>query len=259
LNPAGRPEVQVAGGPAVVTVTVGTGRRRNALSLAGWTELARQLAQITQLPELRAVLVRGSGRGFCAGSDLNDWSGAGHDRVDASFAAMESTCSTLEECPVPVVVAIQGDAVGAGCQLALAGDVRLLRSGARMGMPVLKLGIQISPRFTARLVEQAGWQVAADLLFTGRLLDASEALERGLVARVAEPADWDRLVSEVVAAVVALPADAARAAKHSLIAQRAARRHTLPARIAEHSANLADLHAGVQRFLCGHGEPDRAV
>lgn len=259
MNATGQPEVLVVVGPAVVTVTVGTGRRRNALSLAGWTDLARQLEQITKAPELRAVLVRGAGRSFCAGSDLNDWSGAGHDRVDASFAAMEMACSTLEECPVPVVVAIQGDAVGAGCQLALAGDLRLACSDARMGMPVLKLGIQISPRFTARLMEQASSQVTADLLFTGRLLDAAEALECGLVARVAEPADWDRLVTEVVSAVVGLPADAARAAKQTLIAQRTARRRNLPTRIAEHSANLSDLHTGVQRFLCGQGKPERAV
>lgn len=249
LSAAGPPEVQLALEAGLATVTVGNGLRRNALSQAGWAELADQLARVMEVAGLRAMLVRGFGLSFCAGSDLNDWREASLDEVDAHFTTMEAACSALEQCPVPVITAIRGDAVGAGCQLALAGDVRLACSDARMGMPVLRLGIQLSPRFAARLVEQAGPQLAADLIFSGRLVSAGEAVERGLVARVAEPADWDQLVSAMVRDILALPPGAARAAKQALSAQRSAARGSLPAQVADHWATLSDLRAGVERFL----------
>lgn len=233
----------------LATVTVGTGVRRNALSRAGWSQLADQLVRLAHRTDLRAVVLRGLGQSFCAGSDLNDWQGADDAKVDATFAAMEAACSAVEQCPVPVVTAIRGDAVGAGCQLALSGDVRLACSDVRIGMPVLKLGVLLSPRFAARLVEQAGAQLAAELLFTGRLVGAAEALERGLVARVAEPADWDGLIADMVRGVLALPPDAVRAAKRALAAQREAARRMLPIRVADHAANLSDLHGGVEQFL----------
>ena len=249
MTPAAAAEVHVDIDSPVATVTVGSGLRRNALTLAGWTRLAEQVAYVARTPRLQVVVVRGAGASFCAGSDLNEWHGASQATIDASFAAMEAACDALEHAPVPVVTAIKGDAVGAGCQLALSGDLRIGCSDLRMGMPVLKLGVQLTPPFVARLVEQGGPQLASDLLLTGRLVTAEEALQRGLVAQVVEPARWEHHVDAVVAAVVALPPDALRAAKQALTAQRRAARGALPGRVAEHSANLADLHAGVERFL----------
>lgn len=248
----GPPEVQLAVEGPLAAVTVGTGRRRNALTLAGWTRLADQLTQLNEAiadSEVRVVVVRGAGTSFCAGCDLNDWDQAPQQKVDASFAAMEAACQALERAPVPVICAVRGEAIGAGCQLALAGDLRIACSDLRMGMPVLKLGVQLTPPFAARLVEQGGPQLASDLLFTGRLVGAAEALERGLVAQVAAPADFERQVAATVAAVARLPVDALCAAKRALRAQRSSVRGALPERVAGHAANLDDLHGGVEQFL----------
>lgn len=144
--------VSVSGG--VATVVVGDGQRRNALDTEGWQTLRRT---VTALPDdLRAVVLRGHGHTFCSGSDLREWDGADGERVDASFAAMEAALQAVESVPVPTLAVVEGAATGAGCLLALACDTQLVTRSARVGMPVARLGILLSPAFATRLTLRVG-------------------------------------------------------------------------------------------------------
>lgn len=111
---------------------------------------------------------------------MTDWVDADSAYVEKSFARMEEAFSAIEDCPVPVVAEIRGVAAGAGCQLALACDLRLMADSARIGMPIARLGILASPAFAARMVALTGPSVARELLYTGRLVDARTAVELGL-------------------------------------------------------------------------------
>lgn len=111
---------------------------------------------------------------------MTDWVDADSAYVEKSFAHMEEAFSAIEDCPVPVVAEIRGVAAGAGCQLALACDLRLMADSARIGMPIARLGILASPAFAARMVALTGPSVARELLYTGRLVDARTAVELGL-------------------------------------------------------------------------------
>ncbi|MFF3503433.1 enoyl-CoA hydratase/isomerase family protein [Streptomyces sp. NPDC003247] len=207
-------EVRVEG--QVAHVTVGDGTRLNALPTEGWSFLAEQVDLLSHDPGLRAVVVRGRGGTFCAGSDLSEWLGASPSAVEESFAAMERAFTALERCPVPVVAAIEGTAAGAGCQLALACDIRYIGLSGRIGMPIARLGILASTRFAARMTDLVGPSITAELLYTGALLDAREAAGAGLVTRAVPDARLGATVARTVARIVAQPDGTLRAAKRSL-------------------------------------------
>ena len=206
--------VRLDDGTAVVTI--GRGQRRNALAAGDWHELACQVESLSGQSSLRAVLVRGAGSTFCAGSDVAGWVGATPEAVEDSFAHMERAFRAIEACPVPVIAEIRGVAAGAGCQLALACDLRVMAESARIGMPIARLGILPSPAFAARLVRACGSACAAELLYTGRLLRARDALVAGLAtACVPDDCLTDR-VSELLIDTIRHPPAAVRAAKRAI-------------------------------------------
>ena len=152
----------------VADVSVGDGQRGNALSSEDWRELEQTFRHLAEDDQLRAVVVRGQGGTFSAGSDMREWVQADRTDVAQSFAAMEAAFTAIEDLPVPVIAEVEGVAAGAGCQLALACDLRVLADTARIGMPIARLGILVSPSFAARLSVLAGPGVARELLYTGR-------------------------------------------------------------------------------------------
>lgn len=178
----------------VAHIVLGDGTRRNALDSEGWTALERACAQVAPRPDVHAVVVRGAGRSFCAGSDLREWQRSDAGQVDASFVAMESALAALEHVPVPTLAVVEGPAAGAGCQLALACDLRLLASTATIGMPIVRLGILCSPAFAFRLSRLVGAARAKDMLFGGRMLSATQAAAYGLATDVVADADLDGVV-----------------------------------------------------------------
>jgi len=104
--------------------------------------------------------------------------------TEAAFVAVEECFTAIEASPLPVVAAVEGAAVGAGCQLALAADLLVMAATACIGMPAVRLGIRASPPFVARVSRRAGKAIAADQLLTGRLTGAEEASRCGLAARM---------------------------------------------------------------------------
>jgi len=198
---------------AVIAVEVGDGTRRNALREGDWRTLAESVTAAGADEAVRVLVISGRGATFSAGSDMTEWADAEPAVVERSFATMEACFRAIEECPVPVIAAVEGVAAGAGCQLALACDLVLMGESARIGMPIARLGILTSVDFAARVSARSGAALAADLYLTGRLLSAPEALVAGLVARVAPDGQVVRQARDLAGGMVAEPPAAVRAAK----------------------------------------------
>lgn len=200
----------------VVYVTVGDGHRRNALRSEDWLGLGRLARRLSADETVSAVVVEGTGNTFCAGSDIREWAGSTPAAVAQSFDAMETAMADVEDIPVPVVAAIAGVAAGAGCQLALACDLRVLTSDARIGMPIARLGILSSPSFARRLVTVAGGAFAKELLLSGDLLTADQALARGLATAVVPRSALRSEVTELLGRLAEYAPSALRAAKRAV-------------------------------------------
>lgn len=213
---AGRSSVRMVSDGPVAEVTIGTGTRYNVLGGEDWTALEAAFAALAADERVRVVLLSGQGTSFSAGFDLREWEGAGREEVDRAFARMETACTAIERLPVPVVAKMRGVAAGAGCQLALACDLRVADRATQLGMPVARLGILTSPSFAARLSLLAGPGVARDLLYTGRLIDAAEAARYGLVTRCVAESQLDEVTAALVESIAAQPPAAIRAAKRAV-------------------------------------------
>lgn len=193
----------------------------NALSIQMVEDLRDASARIAADPVVRVVLLRGNGANFCVGGDLKEFSALG-DRITPTLRRMADVLHeavvTLVELEVPVLVAVQGAAAGAGLSLACIGDVGLCASSARFRMAYTAAGLSPDGGSTWLLPRLVGPRVAADLALTNRAIGAEEALRIGLMTRVV--AD-DRLDAEAAALAQQLadgPTGALRAAKRLLAA-----------------------------------------
>jgi enoyl-CoA hydratase len=163
--------------------------RRNALN----GELCAALrGHLEAQPDLRAVVITGAGSAFCAGADLVTRfapTDSGADGpVDTFRPAFEELLDAIVAHPAPVIAAVNGPAMGAGMQLAVACDLRVAAPAARFAIPVGRLGVHLSPRNIWRLAELAGQGAARDLLLAGRTVDSEEAWRLGIVQRLADDA-----------------------------------------------------------------------
>jgi enoyl-CoA hydratase len=192
--------------------------RRNALRASDWDLLRQVLGALAERRDLRCLVIQGAGSHFCAGSDLSTWAGAEQATIQRAFGAMEATFRAVEDLPIPVIAAVRGAAVGAGCQLALACDLRVVAADALIGMPTARLGILPTAAFAARLAGLAGPGRARELLYTGRLLDGPDAAAAGLAEFCVPGNDLDATVGRVVADIIRQPRDAIAATKAAFTA-----------------------------------------
>ena len=244
-DPAAPAPLDVQRDGPVAIVTIGDGHRRNALTSAAWLRLAGCVGQLSADSGLAAILLRGAGRTFCAGSDVNEWVGAGPAAVEESFAHMETAFRAIETCPAPVLAAVTGVAAGAGCQLALACDLRVMSASARIGMPIARLGIRPSAAFAARLIRLAGPALAAELFYTGRLLRAPQALAAGLTNDVVPVSEVAARSTQLLGEITRNPVSAVRAAKQAIIAAAG----PPPSGSLGPAADYPDLQDGIARIL----------
>jgi enoyl-CoA hydratase/carnithine racemase len=216
------------------TITLDRPARKNAIDEATWNAFGEVAAAIAADPEIAVVVVRGAGGVFSAGADIGEFVALAQadEARRAIFAdAVRGGEEAVARIAQPTIAAIEGPCVGGGCQIALACDIRIAAEGARFGVTPAKLGIVYPVTSTRRLVATVGRSAAKDLLFTGRLIDAQEALAIGLVDRVV-PAE------ALEAEVEALAASIAASSRYSI----AASKQTVDA-IAEDAGDEAALEA----------------
>jgi enoyl-CoA hydratase/carnithine racemase len=239
----------------IADVSVGDGQRGNALSSEDWREMEQTFRRLAADDELRAVVVLGQGGTFSAGSDMREWVRADRTDVAESFAAMEAAFTAIEDLPVPVIAEVEGVAAGAGCQLALACDLRVLADTARIGMPIARLGILVSPPFAARLATLAGPGVARELLYTGRLVSADEAVRLGLATRSVPARELASATRRLVLSVARHPGSAIRAAKQAVDVALAPARAAARAQSAGPPVAYDDFQRGIMTFLTRNPRP----
>jgi enoyl-CoA hydratase len=180
--------IQVEREEAVAIVTIDRQEALNALDVATLTELRDHLRELADDDAARVVIMTGAGeKAFVAGADIKYMRGLDVDRAKEWGALGHETGRLLETMPKPTIAAINGFALGGGCELAVACDIRYASSGAKLGQPEVNLGIIPGWGGTQRIARLCGLGVAKELIFTGRIVDAEEALRIGLVNAVHDP------------------------------------------------------------------------
>jgi enoyl-CoA hydratase/carnithine racemase len=182
----------------VATVTFTRPDRLNALTFEVYADLRDLLAELPQREDVRALIVTGTGRGFCSGGDVHEIIGKllemdPRDLLD--FTRMTGTVvQRMRECPLPIIAAVNGVAAGAGAVIALAADIRLLAASASLSFLFTKVGLAGADMGSAYLLPRlVGLGRATELLMLGENVDARRALEIGLATSVVED---DALPSE---------------------------------------------------------------
>ena len=180
--------IRVAAVDAVAVLTVDRQDALNALDVATLTDLRDRLREVAEDADIRAVILTGAGeKAFVAGADIKYMSGLDVDEAKAWGALGHEAGRLLETMPKPTIAAVNGFALGGGCELALACDIRYAASAAKLGQPEVNLGIIPGWGGTQRLARVCGLGVAKELIFTGRVIGADEALRIGLVNAVHDP------------------------------------------------------------------------
>lgn len=162
---------------------------RNALSREAMTAFGEAVRQAAEMTDLRVLIVAGAGKqAFISGGDVRDLHGAMTEE-DAYHqnALMGGALAALERLPMPVIAAINGATRGGGCEVALACDLRVLAQDATLGFAQIQMAVTPGWDGAGRLLRLVGYARALDLLVTGRVIDAEEALRLGLADRIAPP------------------------------------------------------------------------
>lgn len=175
-------KIEVSG--AICTLTIDRPEALNALSTQVLKELSQALDEVAAQPEIRVLVLTGAGRSFVAGADISEMSEFTPEEA-LNFGKIGSAVfRKIELLPIPVIAAVNGFALGGGCELAMACDIRYASDKAKFGQPEVGLGIAPGFSGTQRLPRLVGAGLASELIFTARVIKADEALAIGLVNKV---------------------------------------------------------------------------
>jgi enoyl-CoA hydratase/carnithine racemase len=188
----------------------------NALSTALQEELRAAATQVSNDPAVRAVVLYGGEKVFAAGADVKEFQPLTHAQMVADAARLTSAFDAVARIPQPVIAAVTGFALGGGCELALTADFRISADNAKWGQPEILLGIIPGAGGTQRLPRLIGPAKAKDLIFTGRFVDAEEALAIGLADIVVPKDEVYSTALTMAARLAAGPQIALRAAKAAI-------------------------------------------
>ncbi|WP_415259072.1 enoyl-CoA hydratase/isomerase family protein [Thauera phenylacetica] len=174
----------------IATVTLHNPTKLNAVNAAMWRGLSATMARIAGDDSVRCVIVRGAGENaFAAGGDIEEFRNV-RATVDDALHYHEdlvaSALNAIRDCAVPTVAAIRGACVGGGLEIAGCCDIRIAGESARFGAPINRLGFSMYPGEMAGLLALVGPAVVLEILLEGRILDAREALQKGLLTRVVD-------------------------------------------------------------------------
>ena len=212
------PEVLYAVADHVATITLNRPERMNTISGPMLNQLTQALLDADKDPDVRVAILTGTGRAFCAGLDLTQ---ATRGSTGITASASVSTTLDLKFTPptvlfnmdTPVICALNGSAAGYGMDTALGCDIRVMAQGAKMAAAFTKRGILPESGGTWFLPRMLGWAKAAELIFTGRTLNAAQCLEMGLVNEVVADDQVQARAREIAAEIVANAPLAVQASK----------------------------------------------
>ena len=168
---------------AIVVFRLNRPQVRNALSLPLRARLADEITRHAADEKIRCLILTGSDTVFAAGADIGEMVEAGP--VEIMARNVQKYWRTIMECPKPLIVAIEGFALGGGLELALCADIIVAGEGARLGLPEVKLGILAGGGGTQKLARLVGTKRAMLLLMTGKMFGAAEALSMGVISEMA--------------------------------------------------------------------------
>jgi enoyl-CoA hydratase/carnithine racemase len=211
-----KPAVYLSQDGAVGTIHLNRPEKRNALSMAMWQQLLEAVERADADASIKVVVVTGEGQAFAAGADIDEFRQTFTDPKAAAAVADITYRSQkrLHRNAKPTIAKIRGACVGGGCGVALCCDLRFADTTAKLGITPGKLGLIYTLADTKRLLDAVGPSKAKDILYTGRILEAAEAMQIGLIDRLLAPADLDKAVADYAAEVCNASSFSARGTKH---------------------------------------------
>jgi enoyl-CoA hydratase len=206
-------KVEQRHGSPVALVTVDNRRKLNCLSTALIVELRAAFERLSDDRTLRAVVLTGAGdRAFIGGADLNELGAFSTDSARLFITRLHQACDAIRKCPVPVIGRVNGFCLGAGLEVAASCDFRAASDNATFGMPEVHMGIP-SVIEAALLPGQIGWGRTREMLLTGVIYSAAEALAMGFVQKAVPAAELDAAVDPWLAGIARATPEAVRSQK----------------------------------------------
>src|SRR5213593_611149 len=200
----------------VAVLTVNRPEKLNALDIRTRAEILAAFEELARENEIRVVVITGAGdKAFIAGADINEFAGKTaleQREIMRSRRAFDS----VEDFPKPVIAMINGFALGGGCELAMACDIRIASTRAKLGQPEIKLGIIPGGGGTQRLPRLIGEGKAMELILTGDMISAEEAYSLGLVNHVVAPEELESTTMEIAGKIAEMSPVALRMAKQAV-------------------------------------------
>lgn len=183
----------------VATITINRPEQRNAMLSVMWKWIIETMAELNEDNDVRCVVIRGAGeKSFASGADISEfevWTSPEKSREYGGL--IEGAMQSIERHRNPVIAMIQGFAFGAGCQLSVACDIRILSDTAKVGIPSAKLGVMLNYENYQRFVDLAGISTAREIFYIGRPLDAARAKEVGFANYVVPKAELETFTYEL--------------------------------------------------------------
>lgn len=195
--------VSIDASGAVGTIRIDRPEKRNSLDAEQWIAFGEALRELARSPELRVLVITGTGSAFAAGGDLSRFLEEIRTPDDARGfrERLAAVFDGLADFPVPTVAKLNGPAIGGGLEMALACDIRIASDTARFGMPAVRFAMTMARSDLERLVDAVGVSTARWLTLTARVMSAEEASRIGLVHEVVPAAELDAAVDQVVASL----------------------------------------------------------
>ncbi len=236
---------------AIATVALDNPPKLNALTVAMWQDLARVMREVSADDKLRCIVLRGAGdNAFAAGADIAEFASVRDTKAQGMVYHREHVDGALKavaECRHPVVAMIHGPCVGGGLELASQCDLRIAGESARFGVPINRLGFSIAYDELAAVLPLVGRAAALEILLEGRVWDAREAFDKGLLTRVVPD---DALAGDVAASVARIAAGAPLVARwHKQFVRRLTPQ---PAPLSEAEIEASFAYFDTQDFREGH-------
>ena len=195
----------------IAVLTLNRPAKLNALSTELIRDLSEALARLVTDDDLRALILTGAGNAFCAGTDISELTNLTEAEALEISSRGQKICDQIESFPVPVIAAINGVAAGGGCELALACHLRIASTSATFSLPETRLGLMPAYGGTQRLSRDIAVARALEMMLAGKQIDATAALEFGVVNRIVEPDELLVVAGDLANQIAALAPLAIRA------------------------------------------------